>query len=261
MPNSFKLSAAMLLYRAGFLPSRYRSTVEILLARKVTAKLWESRVLRWDKDGYWFVDPMPTAEDLSKYYNSIYWRSRNDKGRLLRTRDVDHFLILRPLLKAYQNPVRVLNFGAGHGGISFLLSAMGCEVVNVEPSDMNLDMGWVHVRDIAQVDGKFDLVYSSHSLEHVIDVRSFIHQVSNMLNQNGMVFFEVPNCHQSNTEGYPDGKIAPPHTYYFTRDFFRALDFDVLLNKTFYQGAGRGGVDVESKEDDGGVIRYLGRKK
>lgn len=256
-----KVVVAIFLFRIGLLPRRYRKTVEMLLVRKETSKLWGHRKLVWNADGYWYVDPMPSDEELSKYYNNVYWLGRDDKHRMLRIRDVDHFILLKPLLAEYQRPIRILNFGAGHGGISFLFTAMGCEVVNVEPSDMDLEMGWVHVRELTSVEGEFDLIYGSHSLEHVPDVRNFISRINAMLRPNGMVFFEVPNCHQSNREGYPNGKIAPPHTYYFTRDYFRKLDFETLLNKTFYQGVGRGGADVSSSEDDGGVIRYIGRKR
>jgi hypothetical protein len=50
----------------------------------------------------------------------------------------------------------------------------------------------------------------------------------------------------------------PPHTYYFTTDFFRQMSYDCLLLGTYSQ---KTMPNTMVEGDDGEVIRYLGRKR
>lgn len=155
-----------------------------------------------------------------------------------------------------------MNFGAGHGGISYLFSAKGYKVVNVEPSNIAPSLDWVKYNKLSDVkESRFDLIYSSHSLEHVIDVDIIINTFLNKLKKGGIVYIEVPNCHLECDPAYKEGKIEPPHTYYFTRDFFNSLPFELVLNKSYHE---QGGDDLTAKEatnDSGTIIRYIGKKK
>lgn len=258
MRNDFKLLVANLLDHFGILPGRYRRSMQVLAARKEADRIWNGRKLSWCTDGYWWVDPMPTDFELAAYYDSTYWNSRVDKGTLLKKRDIGHFVFLKEYIPCGGKQLRVLNFGAGHGGISYLYFSMGFDVVNVEPSGIDLPLNWTVLKNIGDASGDFDLIYSSHSLEHVRDVDQFLERVRRLLKPGGLVFFEVPNCHENSKTAYPHGTISPPHTYYFTREFFNTLDYDVLCNSTYLQGGM--GFDEQTVDDTGDVVRFLGRK-
>lgn len=52
-------------------------------------------------------------------------------------RDFRHYYLLLKLVPNFNNmSKKVLNFGAGHGGLSVILNLLGHYVVNIEPSEM-----------------------------------------------------------------------------------------------------------------------------
>jgi len=142
-------------------------------ARKVFAKC----SLSYSEDGYYFLEPMPTVDDLNAYYSSLYWDSRAGKSYGVNTRDIVHFEILKEFLSDILVEGKVfMNFGAGHGGISNLLWLEGMDIVNVEPSllpQFYMER-WTTVEDISKLESNsVDLIYGSHSLEHVQDIDEF----------------------------------------------------------------------------------------
>ncbi|MBT8558168.1 class I SAM-dependent methyltransferase [Polynucleobacter paneuropaeus] len=236
-------------------------------ARIKVASIFRNKQLQWNSDGYWFVTPMPSHEDLDYYYSNIYWDKRGGKNSLVEMRDMNHWLLLVSNiqeLKSTSKKLRCLNFGAGHGGISYLLFAMGHEVVNVEPSGLPMHLGsrWITFESLNSIKGEFDLIYGSHSLEHVQNLNEFMSSISRHLKPEGYVFFEVPNCRQSNCKeqmnGGQNGKLAEPHTYYFTIDYFKSLNSRPVINSTYYENRNLNDI---AKDEDGGVIRYLGQGK
>ncbi|BFM39391.1 methyltransferase domain-containing protein [Synechocystis sp. LKSZ1] len=109
-------------------------------------------------------------------------------------------------------------------------------------------------------EGQYDLIYGSHSLEHVTNVTEFFNHVERLLSPSGVIYFEVPNCHADNPQSYPNGKIHIPHTYYFTRNFFDTLPYNTTLNSTYL-------VDKYKSKftslhgESGHVMRFSGHKK
>jgi SAM-dependent methyltransferase len=183
---------------------------------------------------------------------------------MLRPRDVDHFLYLRRigLDIARENPVNALNFGSGHGGMSYLLVAAGFEVTNVDLFDAGVPEA-VHVQSLNEVERTFALIYASHSIEHVTDIRKTMHQIISRLEPGGYLFVEVPN---SEYPAYVEGsgsdrkpRLHPPHTQYITREFFATLPLaTVALETICYEGSEAGRPVTNASE--GEVIRYVGRK-
>jgi hypothetical protein len=253
---------ALALFRVGLLPRKYR-------VRTQRFAMFRQYRLKWNDRGFWLMDPMPTEAVLAAYYGSVYWDERGAGARntLLNPRDLDHFLMLKPRLEkmlAEKGSFRALNFGAGHGGISHLLHTMGAEVWNAEQGGLrNALTGerWTTVDTIDQAEGKFDLVYGSHSLEHVQDIDTFLGALDSKLAPGGLIFFEVPNCRRSNCavniNGGDNNKTLPPHTYYFTLDFFRGLPYQPLLLATFNHGEYEDSRYVIQPQEDGQVIRYM----
>ncbi len=248
------------LYGFGLLPEK-------LQARGRLISIFRHKTLQWHCAGYWSISPMPTSEDLDFYYKNIYWGQRGGKASqgLVIQRDIDHLRLLLSIIPELQTKkFRCLNFGAGHGGISYLLHAMGHEIINVEPSGLSLNLvdRWTVLETLVSIEGEFDLVYGSHSLEHVQNIDEFMLKISQHLKPDGYVFFEVPNCRQTNCEnllnGGQDGKIRPPHTYYFTTDYFNSLSGEPLLISTFHEERWP---NILASKEDGEVIRYLGRGK
>lgn len=210
---------------------------------------------------------MPNKNELDAYYKDTYWERRGDKHNLLRVRDLIHWKMLRTHifcggnseLKLYRK--KILNFGAGHGGLSLLAHCAGFEVFNFDYKPIvdpfaGKTYQWISSLDCQNFNNFFDLIYCSHSLEHVSDLNSVIERFSQIVKNNGLIFIEVPNCDGkklgNEVNGGFNGKILPPHTYYFSPSFFKQLPFKLV------ELQGEDTPDNDPDADDS-VIRYIGR--
>ena len=230
----------------------------------VAKRIFSKCSLEKSNDGYFYLNPMPTRDELDEYYQNIYWNARERKNYGANTRDLLHFNLLKTYIPSEINPGKVfLNFGAGHGGISNLLWLVGMDIINVEPSNLPkfYDQRWNIYKLLSDVaDNSADIIYGCHSLEHVRDIDKFKSEVKRVLKPNGFLFWEVPNSNWP-ANGVQTGNIDIPHTYYFSTGFFDNWFSKTLLNKG-YESCERFGViekwsDFEKKT--GPVIRALGK--
>ena len=233
-------------------------------AQEMARELFESKSLKYNEAGYWTIDPMPSQVELDHYYSTAYWATRDDRKVLVKDRDIAHVNLLlgadRELFLS-TGPKTAVNFGAGHGGASFLFHAQGFKVINVDPYPGNVEF-FEYRSALTEIDEPVDLFYASHSLEHVTDLRATISEIQRIVRPGGLVFIEVPNSlHPGYSERTKLGEqmpiIQPPHTIYLTKKFFESLSFDLVLNTTFIYQEYRWGVNID---DLGEVIRFIGRK-
>ena len=88
------------------------SNIDTKIAKKIFGK---SKLVKAD-NGYWYLDPMPSENDLNEYYDSLYWDPRNGKDSGANIRDLLPFQMLNELVPAsIRKDNCLLNFGAGHG--------------------------------------------------------------------------------------------------------------------------------------------------
>lgn len=230
-------------------------------------KLFKGRNIKNSGFGYYYVDPMPTKIELNSYYEQVYWGSRSGKDYSAYGRDFRHFLILQNFLKntINFNKLSFLNFGSGHGGISYLMHMQGANILNIEPSGMpnSFEKRWNWSSDIESIKtDSIDLLYASHSIEHVHNIEDFIKQAKRILKINGYIFIEVPNARcEGDRINIMRNKIDIPHTYYFNIEYFEKVLFNIKLNKAYNQPFYSG--DFEKWESfertDGAVIMALGQ--
>ena len=213
---------------------------------KFEKKVFGRKKLIWNSLGFWQVDPMPTENELEKFYSEIYWlNNRYYKDILLTPRDLNHFLFLKnKVLNNLSEQNNIMNFGAGHGGISYLLATNNFKIINIEPSNVpsfnyknfNSYQTMNTFLNNSNNSVKIDFLYSSHTVEHLSDPIKFFKVILNILNENALVFIEVPNCrktiiNQDYAEGGCDGKITGSHLIYFTTDFFDKMNSEIYLFK------------------------------
>lgn len=229
-------------------------------------KFFGNCVLKDSGLGYCYLSPMPSEIELDKYYESIYWRSRNGKKYGVNARDLLHYTVLKDKIpNQLSSGKKILNFGAGHGGVSHLCWLDGLDVVNVEPSGMPqfYETRWKSYTSIFDVpDCDFDLIYGSHSLEHVPDITTIQNEIKRILRPSGFLFWEVPNsAHPEN--GPKEGKVIIPHTYYFYTSFFDNWFDRVIINGGFDQCSRNGVIEMWQNYSNkkGEVIRALGQIK
>ena len=47
--------------------------------------------LEYSEEGFYFLNPMPSVDELNEYYSSLYWDSRHEKIYGVNMRDLVHF--------------------------------------------------------------------------------------------------------------------------------------------------------------------------
>ena len=246
------------IYETGYLP-------KALVPQRMRSKLdgyisWWDRRLTYNQRGYWSIDPMPSTPELIRYYSSNYWQQMGGARAGVSLRDLGHYTLLKDMLGDYlEEPRTLLNFGSGEGGVSHLFHLLGHRVINVEPSGEVAEYSsdrWLTALSIDRVVEHVDIVYGSHSLEHVPDIYALERDVERLLKPGGFVFWEVPNC-LNPANGGTGGEIHPPHTYYLTCSYFASLELEELLNDTFDAFNPH---STRQPPEQASVIRYLGKR-
>lgn len=210
---------ALLLFKLNLIPKEFEGRVKSIYLKQKYNKKFFKKNLVYNNLGFYHLEPMPSSDFLTKYYSETYWQSRTDKNYPIRLRDLEHYKILKKKFPNFNNhSKKILNFGAGHGGISFFLHAANHDICNLDPGGIkeHFSERWKTYNDLSELDIEFDLIYGSHSIEHVQDIKKTLKQFKRLSHKNTIFFFEVPNCPKNKKIS-----IEPPHTYYFNEDFFK----------------------------------------
>ena len=231
----------------------------------VARKMFSKCKLEYSSErGFYFLKPMPSLNELNDYYSSLYWGSRAGKNYGIKVRDIIHYNILDEFIAQKLKERKVfLNFGAGNAGISHLMWMQGMEVINVEPSFIPkfYNERWLTFKDINQVKNKsVDVLYGSHSLEHVQDIDTLKSEASRVLKPGGYIFWEVPNAKRP-SNGAQKGRVDIPHTYYFETKFFKKWFTKCLICSGYTQTHDLNVIQdwKKYKNQKGDVIRALGQ--
>ena len=121
------------------------------------------------------VDPMPDEDFFSEYYSSNVEEDFKLKQLPIRKRDLEHYDLTKKLFSKFEKTkINILNFGSGHAGFSILCGINDHKVTNLDYF-INQDIlnyeNIVNITDIKKINEKFDLIYASHSLEHVRSIK------------------------------------------------------------------------------------------
>jgi SAM-dependent methyltransferase len=244
--NKIKIYIAITLFKIGLIPKEFEGRAKSFYLRKKYDKIFLKSKIKYHNKGYYYLDPSMSADFLNEYYEKTYWKSRSDIDFPVRLRDIQHFSMITNYYKSFNSSQKkILNFGSGHGGVSYLFHAANHIIYNYDYGPTKKDAfpeKWNNINSLKNLDFKFDLIYGSHSLEHVQNINETLESFEKVSKPESIFFFEVPNC-------YYDSKISPPHTYYFTRDFFTNHFSKVNFCKTFANFE-------EATGDKGHVIRF-----
>lgn len=242
----------------------------------------EVRVLieKFYRDNYWSIHHVRGQQSFSE--RLVHWA----REHLPVPRTVSHYRFLKP----YLSPgMRILEIGAGKGENSFFYLNRGYQVHTVEPDpELCAIMNRYAGRQVATaglfenviLSGRFDLVYSAHSFEHLLAPEKFLQHVKGNLVPGGLVFIETPNAYYYEHRSEPITELIS-HTHdmhffsgaalrhLFERDGFEVLALEEwreslrgspsLLKKIWYYGKALLGQDGYAPEAHAENIRILGR--
>lgn len=143
--------------------------------------------------------------------------------------------------------VRVLDLGCSSGVIGGALQDKGCVVAGVDNHPPDLAVAGARLSRVAQVDldivdlhdvfpgETFDMVVAADVLEHLREPERILHQVRDMLTEDGSIVFSIPNvAHASVRLALWQGRfpyesfgiLDRTHLRMFTIDSVRALFAD-----------------------------------
>ncbi len=148
------------------------------------------------------------------------------------------------LLKKHSADGTLLDYGASWGYVTYQLQEAGYNVIGFEIDKTRADYGCEYlnlniISDRAQLNemkSAFDVVFTSHVLEHLPHLYSIFTDFHTLLRSNGILCIFVPNCTGiEGAEVFARKKayaFGVKHTFAYTVDFFErnllAYGFQIL---------------------------------
>tara|TARA_B110000967_G_C18899725_1_gene573785 strand:+ start:5790 stop:6755 length:966 start_codon:yes stop_codon:yes gene_type:complete len=193
------------------------------------------KIYRCNDCDFSFVSPMPSKEGLNFFYENIYrslnrppyWLTENYKdmsNSYLDDRNIN-YLLYASLLIDFKDVKSIYDFGAGHGDLGHSLKKkfphleLFCTENDKHCLPLLKERHFNNIQDISNLENKFDLIITLHSLEHLDSINIF-ENFRKILRTNGRIFFEVPNCPSEYFDGRPyDG----PHLLFYTHKSFQKI--------------------------------------
>lgn len=190
-----------------------------------------------------FANPMPKSENLDFFYENIYrlpyrppyWFTENEKDsekKYLEDRNLNYLLYISTLIDL-RNVDNLYDFGAGVGDLGFAIKKKFPKINLFCTENDKQCLGILNKRgytnkEIEKLDTKFDLIITTHSLEHLKDL-NILNKFHEILKPGGLVFFEIPNCPEEYFSGRPyDG----PHLLFYTKKSIKKIgekfNFDIV---------------------------------
>ncbi|MBU0569071.1 class I SAM-dependent methyltransferase [bacterium] len=184
---------------------------------------------------HWFSSPEPDSLWLDTYYKETYsCQRRRYFGEkyyaIMQRRAAAHLEFIKQYLGMHRNRRvslcrwKALDFGCGVGAMVAALQQKGADAIGYDSDPVAIDVGrsrWkanIHVSvsnnwDFLQ--GMFDLLYLSHFVEHLPDIRYSFSNILQFLRPGGYIFIEVPDCFAKMFENNVD---TESHLNFFTRN-------------------------------------------
>ena len=182
-----------------------------------------------------FADPIPPINVLDYFYENIYrslnrppyWLTGNYddlKKSYLEDRNLSYLLYLTTLIDI-SKVKNIYDFGAGYGDLGFSLKKkfpnlnLFCTENDKSCKEILKERNYTNFEKVEDINQKFDLIFSMHTLEHMSDLDIFS-KFYDILNPKGFIFFEVPNCPKEYFEGRP---YDAPHFLFYTKKSFEKI--------------------------------------
>ncbi len=158
---------------------------------------------RCQECGLFFVNPMPSANDLAALYPDDYYSYQPPRLMHGPKQWLKALVGLRKrtLVPSFPAPGTMLDIGCGAGQYLLEMQARGWKVFGAELSraaaaagrQAGLDIRGGELMDAGFADGMFDFVRSNHSFEHIPNPEPVLRTIRRILKPDGRLFIGVPN--------------------------------------------------------------------
>ncbi len=192
------------------------------------------------------INPRMRQKNYNQFYKVEYnklYRGRDAptkdffNSRYLRGKRIYNYL--KNNLKINLSDLRVFEIGTASGGILNYFKEKGNEVYGCDLDPKYIEFGRdkynLHL-EIGTIENVVlpwtpDIVIYSHVLEHILDPVKELTKLRSMINENTIIYIEVPGLRYMKDYGHGDflNWVVIAHVYYFTLTTLRNL-----MNKTGY---------------------------
>lgn len=176
-------------------------------------------------------EPLPLEVVYSEFHNS---------GCVGSLWELHHFEFAKFISKS--NPETVLEIGGGHGILSLNYDKIGktnWTIIEPNPTPLeNVNANFIKGffdKDF-KTDISFDAVVHSHVFEHLYDPKTFIEDISNILEEGKHLIFSIPNMNEMLKRKYTNF-LNFEHTYFLSEEFVTYFltnnNFEIVEKKYF----------------------------
>jgi ubiquinone/menaquinone biosynthesis C-methylase UbiE len=187
------------------------------------------KLLKCRDCGLVYINPRPAMKEISKYYDSNYYSSK-DIIRVFAERLFLHFFvnIKKGMVLKFKKAGNILDIGCGDGGFLSVFSLdKNWKAYGVEPNPSGYALSREklgeavfnkELSDCNFPDAYFDVITMWHVLEHIYEPNSLLSEINRVLDNRGVFIVGIPNI---NGMGFKLAKEnwfhldAPRHLYHY----------------------------------------------
>lgn len=184
--------------------------------------------------GLTYLNPMPTEEEVSKFYPENYYTSKNLSDKITRSYSMLMEKMKAAEINKYKNGGRILDLGCGTGDFLSVFDYKKWERFGIDISERAYKIAENKIDNVfcgRLVDCKFpnkyfDVVTLNHVLEHIIDPREELNEIFRILNDDGILFIRVPNIDTMQfkiTREFWLHLDVPRHIYFYSKKTVKLL--------------------------------------
>lgn len=161
------------------------------------------------------------------HYEIMLQSNYNDPESLGKKRQwISQFAYAKPFMSKNK---KLLEIGTGAGQAINWFEENGFAVIGIEPDKNSVELINKKLKQGHVISGfaeelslkeKFDIIWLSHVFEHLIRPDLFLEKCKENLNEDGIIFIEVPNCENKTVL---ELSIDEPSTFHFSKNSLEIL--------------------------------------
>lgn len=191
--------------------------------------------------GFRFTNPQPLESLIAKYYDSSEYISHNSSKKGLI--NAIYRFVRKLSIRGKYNVVKsrcecgaILDYGCGEGEFLKYCNSKGWTCEGIELNQKARDIAIsneVNAKSPDMLkslpDNNFDIITLWHVLEHIYDLKEFVHQAKRILKHDGVLIVALPNFNSYDARYYSKYWAAydvPRHLWHFNGSNIETLMLD-----------------------------------